>query len=690
MRTQNVFMKVSYNWLKELVDINLAPRELATRLTMVGHAVDAVEEHGDDFVLEIDLTSNRPDCLSHLGIAREVATILNQPLRLPEIRLSESATTATEVTSVIIEDFTRCPRYTARVIRGVKVGPSPDWLVQRLEALGQRSVNNVADITNYVMLELGQPLHAFDLDQLAGQRIIVRRAADKEKITLLDGEEKELTAEMLVIADAEKPVAMGGIKGGLDSGISAATVNVLLEAAYFDPTSIRQTSKALGVSTEASYRFERGADYEMPTLASNRATALIAELCGGEVLAGIVDVKAALPARAPIPLRLTRYQDKTGLQVELREAARILTTLGLTVETATASLTAIAPSWRHDLTIEEDLIEEVIRLVGYDQLPTTLPGSAGAGAYLLGETGRRTARQTLTQLGYHEAVNFSFVNAENDALLTNAAAITRLQLSNPIDATQAEMRTTLLGGLLDSLTRNLNHGTRNVRLFEIGKCFTDSDGLERPLETENLALVATGVRNETDWQAATARYDFYDFKGTLEAIFASLNLFQILFTPTSVLPYLHPGRAAVISLGNESVGHTGQLHPHLATRYKFKQPIFIAEVDLGMLLKAEVKEARYQPLPKFPTVLRDIALLVDRSIQWSELEDAIRSLEIPQLENLRLFDLYAGKELPPDKHSLALSLRLRATDRTLTEAEINEMYERVVTALQEQFGAELR
>lgn len=683
-------MKVSYNWLKELVDIDLAPRDLATRLTMVGHAVDAVEEHGDDFVLEIDLTSNRPDCLSHLGIAREVATILNQPLRLPATNISETATAAAEVASVVVEDAKLCPRYTARVIRGVKVGPSPQWLVQRLEALGQRSVNNVADITNYVMLELGQPLHSFDFDQLAGHRIIVRAAKDQEKITLLDGEERELSANMLVIADAERPVAMGGIKGGLDSGISDKTVNVLLEAAYFDPASIRQTSKTLGVSTEASYRFERGADYEMPILASNRATALIAELCGGEVLAGIIDVKTEPAKAAPITLRLSRYQDKTGLEVELDEATRILTTLGLTVETASDQLTAVAPSWRHDLAIEEDLIEEVIRIVGYDKLQTTLPGSASAGAYLPGESGRRAARKTLTALGYHEAVNFSFVNAETDSLLTTAEPSARLQLSNPIDATQAEMRTTLLGGLLDSITRNLNHGTRNVRLFEIGKCFTLQPGQERPLEVENIALVATGARNETDWQAATARYDFYDFKGALEALAESLNLPKIIFAPVTSLPYLHPGRAAVISLGNELVGQAGQLHPHLTTRYKFKQPIFIAELNFGMLLGAEAKEARYQPLPKFPTVLRDIAVLVDRSIAWATIESTIRALEIPQLENLRLFDLYAGKELPKGKHSVALSLRFRAADRTLTEAEINDMYERVVNTLREKFGAELR
>jgi phenylalanyl-tRNA synthetase beta chain len=562
--------------------------------------------------------------------------------------------------------------------------------VQRLEALGQRSVNNVADITNYVMLELGQPLHAFDFDKLGGQRIVVRRARAQEKITLLDGEEKTLTSEMLVIADENEPVAMGGIKGGLDSGITATTTNVLLEAAYFDPASIRQTSKALGVSTEASYRFERGADYEMSVLASHRATALIAELCGGEVLAGIIDVHTPPAQPHPIGLRLARYKDKTGLDVELSEAARILTALGLTVKTATDSLTALAPSWRHDLSIEEDLIEEVARIIGYDKLQTTLPGSAGAGAYLPGEAGRRAVRQRLTALGYHEAINFSFVNAETDSQLTINQATDRLQLSNPIDATQSEMRTTLLGGLLDALLRNLHHGTRNVKLFEIGKCFVRQDDAERPTEHEKLALVLTGARNETDWQAATARVEFYDLKGALEAIGESLNLPALNFAPIRAIPYLHPGRAAVISLGSEMVGHGGQLHPQVAARYKFKQPVFIAEFNFGALLQATTREARYQPLPKFPTVLRDIAILIDRAVNWAEIAGAIQSLGIPQLENLRLFDLYGGQELPAGKHSLALSLRLRAADRTLTEAEINEVYDRVVTTLRAQFGAELR
>ncbi|MBP6820030.1 MAG: phenylalanine--tRNA ligase subunit beta, partial [Acidobacteria bacterium] len=393
-------MKISYNWLKEFVDLDLSPRDLAEKLTMVGLAVDGVEEHGDDFVLEIDLTSNRPDCLSHLGVAREVAAIIGKPLQIPDGetgRLSDKAAKASDVTSVEILNPDLCPRYTARIIKGVKIGPSPEWLVKRLEVMGQRSVNNVADITNYVMLELGQPLHAFDLAMLRGQRIIVRAASDGEKITTLDGEERELTSRMLVIADTERAVALAGIKGGEDSGITETTVDVLLEAAYFTPAQVRATSKALGLSTEASYRYERGTDPEIVPVASARAAAMIAEIAGGQVLSGIVDVYPQKIEPAQIVMRRARYERLTGLQVELGEAERILRALGFGVEADTDKglLRTVAPTWRIDTTIEEDLIEEVARIAGYDNLKTSLPGSAGAGAYLPGENGRRSARRVL-------------------------------------------------------------------------------------------------------------------------------------------------------------------------------------------------------------------------------------------------------------------------------------------------------
>jgi phenylalanyl-tRNA synthetase beta chain len=694
-------MKISYNWLKEFVDITIPPRQLAERLTMVGLAVDAVEEHGDDAVLEIDLTSNRPDCLSHLGVAREVAAILDVPMKkdLGAGRQGDAALKTAALTSVEITAPELCPRYTARLIKGVQIGPSPDWLVKRLEVMGQRSVNNVADITNYVMLELGQPLHAFDFDMLRGKRIIVRRATEGERIITLDKEERTLTSAMLVIADAERAVALGGIKGGEDSGISDKTVDVLLEAAYFTPAQIRATSKALGLATEASYRFERGTDPEIASVASDRAAALIAEIAGGVISDELLDVypgrEAVSAERQAIPFRRTRYKALTGLDVELNTAARILGALGMPAEIdeAAQSLMTGAPTWRIDINIEEDLIEEVARIKGYDKLQTTLPGSAGAGSLLPGERERRSVRQALTAAGYHEAVSFSFVNTASDALFSEVREAGRVGLSNPIDVELAQMRTNLLGGLLEALARNFNQGTRNVRLFEFGKCFAHADD-ERPVETEKLALVATGARNADDWQAAATRLDFYDVKGMVETLAEVLSIRGLEFTPleadASASGYLHTGRAALIMHGGHTLGRVGQLHPRIATSYKFKQPVFVAELDFGALLASERSEARYRPLPKFPQAQRDVALLIDTTVNFAALQTAIQALQIPELSSVRLFDLYAGKELPVGKHSLALALSYRAANRTLTDEEVNAAHERIVQALREAFGAEIR
>lgn len=684
-------MRISYQWLKEFVDPHWSARELAARLTMLGQAVDAVTPAGDDFILEFDLTSNRPDCLSHLGIAREVAALTGQPLRLPEGRLTASAEQTKEVTSVEILDPQLCPRYTARVITGVKVGPSPAWLAGRLEALGQRSINNVADITNLVLLEQGQPLHAFDFARLSGRRIIVRTARPGERLETLDGVERQLAPGMLVIADAERPVALAGIMGGAESEISEATTEVLLESAYFAPLSIRQTARELGMSTEASYRFERGVDCEAAVRACDRAASLIAEVAGGEVLSGIIDVYPGPQTREPILFRRARYRNLTGLEIEVGEAARILCALGFAVETVgeADALRATPPSWRVDVALEVDLIEEVARLAGYDRLPTTLPGGAGAGAYLIGEGGRRAARRALTAMGYHEAISFSFINAEADAIFNGSQDERELTLRNPIDETQGQMRTTLLVGLLDAVSRNVNHGTRQARLFELGKCFAPGDGAH-PVESELLGLVATGARNEADWQRAAERVDFYDLKGAVEAVIESLGLPRGEYAPIETLSYLHPGRAAVISLGGKEVGRLGQLHPRVAASYKFKQPVFIAELDFGDLLAADPVEVRYRPWPKFPSVVRDLSLLVDAAVTYVAIERAIVALGIPELVSIRLFDLYQGRELPPGKHSVALSLRYRAADRTLTEAEINTAHEQVTAMLGREFGAELR
>ncbi|HEV2667909.1 MAG TPA: phenylalanine--tRNA ligase subunit beta [Blastocatellia bacterium] len=686
-------MKINYNWLKELVDIDLPPRDLAEKLTMAGLAVDAVESYGDEIVLEFDLTSNRPDCLSHLGIAREAAAVLGKTARAAEAHLVEAKTKTSDVTSVEILAPALCPRYTARVIRGVKIGPSPDWLVKRLEAMGQRSVNNVADITNYVMLEMGQPLHAFDLHQLRGERIVVRTARGGEKITTLDGEERDLTPETLVIADAERPVAIAGIKGGEDSGITEKTADVLLEAAYFAPTQTRATSKALGLSTEASYRFERGTDPEIVAKASDRAAALIAEIAGGEVLNGLVDAYPTKAARDWIEFRRPRYAALTGLRIQLGEAERVLRSLGFAVEADVENdrIRASAPSWRVDISVEEDLIEEVARIAGYDNLKNTLPGGAGVGAYLPGEDARRAARLTLTALGYDEAVSFSFVNGETDEVLSEVGENSRLALINPIDETQAHIRVTLLGGLLDALERNFNYGARNVRLFEIGKCFVADLG-ERPLETERLGIVATGARNEDDWDSSNggAGIDFYDVKGAVESIAETIGLPALEFEPDDSCDFLHPGRRAEVRMGEEVIGVMGQLHPRVAARYKFKQPVFVADLNLRIMLLADRAKVRYHPLPKFPTVVRDLALLIDTGVQFAGVERAIKEMKIPELVEVKLFDLYAGKELPPGKHSIALSLRYRAANRVLTNKEVDAAHDSLIEMLKREFDVEVR
>lgn len=687
-------MKISYNWLKDLVKFDATPQELSEKLTMVGLAVDAVEQIGDDYVLELDLTSNRPDCLSHLGVARDTGAIFDSEASLPEYRHAvESKEKCNKLAKVEILNPELCPRYTARIIRGVKIGPSPEWLVKRLEAMGQRSVNNIADITNYVMLETGQPLHAFDLHELKGQSIIVRTAKDKERITTLDGEERELTSQMLVIADAERAVALGGIKGGEDSGITDKTTDVLLEAAYFTPAQVRATAKALDLSTEASYRFERGTDPEIPPVASAIAAAMMHNLAGGEVLSGIIDVYPSPVSKSPIKLRIVRYKSLIGLDVEINTAATILQRLGFKVKQFKKEgyLLAEPPTWRTDISIEEDLIEEVARIIGYGSIKSSLPGNAGAGAYLEFEERRITLRESLMSSGFHEAISFSFVNVDIDKLFSAVDDSARWQLMDPIDETQSHMRTTMLGGLIKSLDHNFNHGMRNVRLFELGKCFSkDSSG--NPFEIEKLGIVATGARNENDWNDISAKLDFFDFKGIVEAVLERIGILNASFLPVTSVSCLHPGRAAIISGegGQQELGVLGQLHPNTASQFKFKQPVFIAELDLALLFSAKRFEARYKPLQKFPTVIRDLALLIDKSVSYSSIRESILELAIPELTKIDIFDLYEGKELPTGKHSIALSICYRSDDRTLTDEEVNKAHSTVIKQLTDRFNAELR
>ena len=680
-------MVISYEWLKELTETRLEPLEVRERLTMVGLPIDAVDEHDGVAVLDVEVPSNRPDCLSHVGIAREVTVIENSTLHLPPSNPIETAGRSAELTSVEIKDPDLCPRYAARLVRGVKIGPSPDWLAKRLETIGQRPINNVADITNYVLHELGQPLHAFDFAKLGGQRIVVRRAAPGEKLKTLDGVERTLTADMLVIADAEKPVALAGIMGGEDSEISAQTTDVLIESAYFNPQSVRQTARSLGMDTEASRRFERGADCEGVLRAQQRCVELICELAGGVATEDAIDVYPEPLRERVISLRPERITELTSLIVAPDEILRILAALGF--ETVGENSFRV-PSWRVDVEQEEDLVEEVARHTGYDKIGSELPPSNSSGEYQPSEMKQRSLRRALNAFGYDEAISFSFIQQDDRFELLPSLESNQPQLANPIIEDAAWMRSTLLPGLLSSVRHNFNHGIRDVRLFEIGRIFSILQPRELPQETLALALVATGGALEEDRAQAERELDFFDVKGALEAAVDWMNLSPLSFTTTTAC-HLRAGQSAQIKSGDGTeIGTIGRLAESVATSYKFRQPVYVLELDLGALLSGPAKLIQYSPLPRYPSVTRDISLLVNRSVALDEIVATVHNEHVSDCRNVKLVGTFEGGNLPAGKRSVTLRLEYRSDERTLRDEEVEAYHSRLTARLLDTFAAEQR
>jgi len=682
-------MKISYNWLRELGRITLEPHELAEKLTMIGLAVDSVERLGDDHILDFDIGSNRPDCLSHLGIAREAALLDQGSLALPTTAPVEVDQPAHEAAAVQIDDAVLCPRYAARVVRGVRVGPSPAWLVNRLESIGQRSVNNIADVSNYVMYEMGQPTHAFDLNRLAGAKIIVRRAQHGEQITTLDGFTRELSTQMLVIADSHRAVAVAGVMGGEDTEIGAATTDVLIESAYFNPRSVRTTARQLGLDTEASYRFERGADFGAQARAADRVATLIQEVAGGRILKGVIDAYPVPVVRDSVHLRTSRIKQISGLDVTIEQAARILGALGFTVEVlpAQGELRAVAPSFRVDVSREVDLVEEVVRHVGYDLIDQTLPPSTVAGCFLPGEGARRAVRHSLAALGFDEAISFSFVNPETDRTFSPSNR-GRIVLANPIDASEDEMRSSLLTGLLESVQRNFNYNSRDLKLFELGRVFDAPGSDGRPVERESLALIVTGEAAVDDWRGHRS-LDFYDLKGIVEAL---LDIFDVKgFTiERASVEYLHPGQSCSLVLDGFVVARFGRIHPRVAALFKYRQPVYVAEIDFERLLELEVRRAAYSSIPRLPATSRDVSAMVPDTVLWGNIESAITGLGINEIDSVRLFDVYKGQGVPEGMRSLAFRVIYRGDGRTLTDDEVSAGHEKVRQLLEHKFGAQLR
>jgi phenylalanyl-tRNA synthetase beta chain len=687
-------MLISYNWLRELTGTKLDPQELRERLTNVGLAVDAVEERGGDFVLDVEVPSNRGDCLSHLGIAREVAVIEKSQVSSFKFQVSKSEGKAADFASVEINDPDLCPRYAARVVRGVKIAPSPEWLRKRLEVIGQRPINNVADVTNYVLHEFGQPLHAFDLAKLGESRIVVRRATNGETIKTLDGVERKLDADMLVIADATRPVALAGVMGGEESEIANTTTDVLIESAYFDPASVRRTARLLGLHTEASHRFERGVDPEGVLRAQEHCVALIGEIAGGVATEDALDVYPnPLPARA-VELRPERIQTITGLQVETAKMLRILTALGFELrENNPAKLAFTIPSWRNDVAIEEDLVEEVARHTGYDKIGTGLPPASLAGEYHSSERRKRAVRQAMSGCGFDEAISLSFTELTEDFELipefADAGSEGLVTVANPIIEGASVMRQSLLPGLLSSIRHNLNHGIRNVCLFETGRVFAISEPGQLPREREAFALVATGGAMEANRAEAGREIDFFDLKGALESANEAMNLPPLDFEMAAV-KHLRSGQSAAIGTGGTRVGSIGRLAETVAAAHKFRQPVFVAEVDLTALLRMKELPVLYSPLPRFPSIVRDVSLLVDRKVMLADLLRAVRDQKVKQFIGAKFVGAYEGEGIPDTKRSVTLRIEYRADDRTLRDEEVDTIHWSLVKTLQSQFSAEVR
>ena len=691
-------MLISYNWLRELTETTATPLDLRERLTMVGLAIDAVAEIEGNAVLDVEVPSNRPDCLSHIGIAREVSVIERSKVQSPRSEVARSEGKAAEYASVEIQDRDLCPRYAARVVRGVKIGPSPEWLAKRLGEIGQRPINNVADITNYVLHEMGQPLHAFDLAKLAEHKIVVRRAQTGEKLKTLDGVERALDPQMLVIADANDPVALAGVMGGLDSEISETTTDVLIESAYFNPDSVRRTARQLGMDTEASRRFERGADCENVLKAQARCVELICEIAGGVATEDVIDVYPQPLSPVAVPFRPSRVESLASLQVETSEMVRILSALGFMQEESSTGpgMMFIVPSWRVDVSLEEDLVEEIARHSGYDKIQSHLPPSDMSGEYQPAEMKRRALRRVLTNLGFDEAINLSFIDTAHDEQFETVPTIGAevssaglVSLKNPITEESTRMRQTLLPGLLASLRNNLNHGTRDVRLFEIGRVFAGSAGAELPVERDALGLLATGAHTEEGRAETTSEIDFYDLKGALEAAVDAMKLASLEFHQASV-KHLRAGQAAAIKLADGTqIGSIGRLSDSIAAAHKFRQPVYVAELDLSSLLDSEPRTIQYKPLPRFPSVVRDVTLLISRDVSFSELLRAVASEAVADYSGVKLVGTYEGKNIPESKRAVTVRIEYRSDDRTLRDEEVEERHRGLIDSLLKRFSAEL-
>ncbi|HZL13909.1 MAG TPA: phenylalanine--tRNA ligase subunit beta, partial [Verrucomicrobiae bacterium] len=652
-----------------------------------------LDRSGGDVVYDLEVTPNRPDLNSVIGITREIAAVTGNPLRIPEFKIQNSKFKIEELVSVRVEDSELCPRYTARVIRGVKIAPSPDWLKSALEKVGVRSISNVVDVTNYVMLETGQPLHAFDYHLISKNAdgkptIIVRRAKANKKFKTLDNQERTLANEMLLIADEQKGIALAGIMGGQNTEINDSTKDVLIESAYFSPTNIRRTSKQLGLRSESSYRFERGADVDICDWASRRAAQLILETAGGELAEGVVDVYPNPAAPKQITLHFSKSKDLLGVGISHSEQISFLTKLGLTVSEQTPGVCAFKiPTWRVDLKREVDLIEEIGRLYGIEKIPATPPrGAIGFNAFDAIYDQISEARKILTGLGLNEA--------QGQTLISNAEFGIRnsefVALANPLSSDMDVLRPSLLPGLIHSLRHNVSRKNYDVALFEIGRVFILQNGATK--EERRVAIALTGRRALNFWSGdeRDAKFDAYDLKGILEEFLAQFGLRGITFARRAESTPLFLESATILLGGKLQLGEIGQLLPTLAKKYDLRDGVFLAELNLDLLLSKRNPAKSFKLLPQFPAIRRDVAMLVPETTTHESVLQIVRQSKPANLENVELFDVFRGKNIPARQKSVAYAFTYRSPEKTLTDAEVNAAHEKIVEAFKSELQATVR
>jgi phenylalanyl-tRNA synthetase beta chain len=648
---------------------------------------------GGDVVYDLEVTPNRPDLNSIIGIAREIAAVTGNPLKVPEIKLASSGGKTADLISVNIEDAEFCPRYTARVIKGVKIGPSPDWLRSTLEKVGIRSISNVVDVTNYVMLEIGQPLHAFDYHLIAKGKdgkptIVIRRAGDKEKFKTLDNQERTLTSEMLLIADEQKGIALAGVMGGANTEINDRTVDVLIESAYFAPVNIRRTSKQLGLRSESSYRFERGADIGICDWASQRAAQLILETAGGLLAEGVVDVYPKLAEPKEITLHFSKTKDLLGIGISHSDQVSFLTKLGLAVtEQSPGVCTFKIPSWRVDLKREVDLIEDIERLHGVEKTPATPPrGAIGANAFDSVYDQIAEARRILTGLGLNEAQGQTLVSSAEFGIRSAEYVL----LANPLSSDMDVLRPSLLPGLIHSLRHNVSRKNYDVALFEIGRVFTGQNGVTK--EERRVAIAITGQRSPDFWsgEERDPKFGAFDLKGAVEEFLEHFGVRGVTFTRRAETTAMFLESATVALGGKLPLGELGQLSPALAKKYDLRDAVFLAELNFDQLLARRNPAKSFKPLPQFPAIRRDVAMLVPEATTHEAVLQTVKKTKPANLEAVELFDVFHGKGISEGQKSLAYAFTYRSPEKTLTDAEVNAAHMKIVEALKQSLGATVR